>query len=369
MNYKPKKVRVSPEEKSYLFQNNLAWCAKCKTVKPVSEMTVNKTKSFGIDSNCKVCENLVAEKRRALKRERLKVDEDYASQERDKENIYRRQKRAEKSTNTYDSIVESPLTFKPAGKKVSNVESKALRFCGYKWCSKCSSVKLLSEFNGGTMYCRECLSQYVKNNDNIKIAQLNYYEANKNNILKKRKIYRQNNPDKIQASKKKYYFNNKDVIIEKYNKYRAANIDRIREVQRVYSNNNREKLFTKNKEWRTKNLHNTAAYWRSRYKNDEQYKLRVICRQLVRRMVLSTGAKKNFKSQEILGYTPDQLKAHITSKFKPGMSWDNYGEWHIDHIIPISSATTFYEGLKLSQLDNLQPLWAEENLTKGCKIE
>ena len=61
MNYKPKRLGFL-QKKSYLFQNNLAWCAKCKTVKPVSEMTVNKTKSFGIDSSCKVCENLVAEK-------------------------------------------------------------------------------------------------------------------------------------------------------------------------------------------------------------------------------------------------------------------------------------------------------------------
>lgn len=51
------------------------------------------------------------------------------------------------------------------------------------------------------------------------------------------------------------------------------------------------------------------------------------------------------------------------------MTWDNYGEWHIDHIIPISSAKSLYDGIRLSQLENLQPLWAEENILKGDKLD
>jgi len=50
------------------------------------------------------------------------------------------------------------------------------------------------------------------------------------------------------------------------------------------------------------------------------------------------------------------------------MSWDNYGEWHIDHIIPLCSATTVEELEKLCHYTNLQPLWAEENLFKGGKM-
>jgi hypothetical protein len=50
------------------------------------------------------------------------------------------------------------------------------------------------------------------------------------------------------------------------------------------------------------------------------------------------------------------------------MSWDNYGSWHIDHIMPLSSAQTTEEFNKLCHYSNLQPLWAHENLSKGNRI-
>ena len=59
---------------------------------------------------------------------------------------------------------------------------------------------------------------------------------------------------------------------------------------------------------------------------------------------------------------------HIESQFEPWMTWDNHGEWHIDHIIPLASATTKEEIKKLCHYTNLQPLLAEENLSKGDKI-
>jgi hypothetical protein len=61
------------------------------------------------------------------------------------------------------------------------------------------------------------------------------------------------------------------------------------------------------------------------------------------------------------------LKKNIESKFIDGMTWDNYGEWHIDHIKPISSFNKNEEPKIVNSLDNLQPLWAFDNLSKGCK--
>jgi hypothetical protein len=86
-------------------------------------------------------------------------------------------------------------------------------------------------------------------------------------------------------------------------------------------------------------------------------------------MQINNITKKN-KTFDIVGCTPEFLKEHIEKQFKEGMSWDNYGfyGWHIDHIIPLSSAKTDEELYKLCHYSNLQPLWANENLSKGSKI-
>ena len=70
----------------------------------------------------------------------------------------------------------------------------------------------------------------------------------------------------------------------------------------------------------------------------------------------------------MLGADYETAFNHIESRFKDGMTWDNQGEWHIDHIVPLASATTEEELIKLCHYTNLQPLWAEDNLKKGDKI-
>jgi len=69
-----------------------------------------------------------------------------------------------------------------------------------------------------------------------------------------------------------------------------------------------------------------------------------------------------------LGYTPGELVAHLEARFEPGMSWDNYGRWHIDHRRPCASfdLTSSEQFDKCWSLENLQPLWARDNLVKGA---
>jgi len=62
------------------------------------------------------------------------------------------------------------------------------------------------------------------------------------------------------------------------------------------------------------------------------------------------------------------VKCLIESKFTDNMTWENHGKWHIDHIVPISSAITMAELEKLFHYSNLQPLWAKDNLAKSDKI-
>lgn len=92
-----------------------------------------------------------------------------------------------------------------------------------------------------------------------------------------------------------------------------------------------------------------------------------------RRMRKSLSGIKESKSWETLvDYTLVDLQKHLEKQFKDGMSWENYGEWHIDHIIPISffniQDTNSDDFKKCWSLQNLQPLWAKDNIKKSNKI-
>ena len=74
-----------------------------------------------------------------------------------------------------------------------------------------------------------------------------------------------------------------------------------------------------------------------------------------------------------LGCSIEEFKAHIEKQFKEGMTWDNFGQWHIDHITPIKykqdgKAPTLEDTIKRLHWSNTQPLWAEENLRKGNRF-
>jgi hypothetical protein len=77
--------------------------------------------------------------------------------------------------------------------------------------------------------------------------------------------------------------------------------------------------------------------------------------------------KKN-KTFDIVGCTPELLKEHLEKQFIDGMTWENRNKWHVDHIVPLSSAKTEDELYKLCHYTNLQPLWAEDNLRKSNKV-
>ena len=84
-----------------------------------------------------------------------------------------------------------------------------------------------------------------------------------------------------------------------------------------------------------------------------------------------TGRNKTSNVWEYLSFTPDELMSQFESQFTDGMSWDNMAEWHIDHIRPISSfdfdSTDHPDFKKCWALNNLQPLWAKDNMSKGAK--
>lgn len=125
--------------------------------------------------------------------------------------------------------------------------------------------------------------------------------------------------------------------------------------------NQKETTKKKISEWRRKKLKNNIHF-----KIKRNISNGIWCK-LKRR-----GCKKNEETLKCLPYTIEQLKKHLEKLFKPGMSWDNYGKWHIDHIVPDSSynyiSVTDKQFLQSWSLKNLQPLWAIDNIRKSNKL-
>ena len=86
---------------------------------------------------------------------------------------------------------------------------------------------------------------------------------------------------------------------------------------------------------------------------------------MVYQSIVSNGYTKRARSFKIIGCSFDYLKNHIESLMTKGMTWDNYGEWHIDHNIPLAAATTEEEILRLNHYTNLKPMWAGDNIRKS----
>lgn len=112
----------------------------------------------------------------------------------------------------------------------------------------------------------------------------------------------------------------------------------------------------------------TKRLYRKKKLKDPLYKATKSLRHRVYMIFKNKSITKNNSTKKLLGEEFDVVKNHIESKFVKEMSWENHGKWHIDHIIPLSSAKTEEELIKLCHYTNLQPLWAEDNLRKSNNI-
>ena len=153
-----------------------------------------------------------------------------------------------------------------------------------------------------------------------------------------------------------------------------------------YYQKNKEKKLQYNKEWRLKNkeyhkLYSSNYYYfnkleinkktiirqAKRYKTDTNYKIT----RILRKRLYYAVKNKKFKTMELLGCDVKKLWQHLESKFQPGMTRENHGLWHVDHIIPCASFDLRcpVQQLACFHYTNLQPLWAIDNLKKGAKYD
>lgn len=135
---------------------------------------------------------------------------------------------------------------------------------------------------------------------------------------------------------------------------------------------NKTNVIKKSIEWKKNNKLKTMEFHKKYQKKKRENDKLLKVKESIRRSILRglKGVKKIKKSNEIVGCSWEQLKQHLESQFQSNMTWDNHGQygWHIDHIIPLASATTEEEIYKLNHYTNLQPLWWEDNIKKGDKL-
>jgi hypothetical protein len=185
-----------------------------------------------------------------------------------------------------------------------------------KICTKCKEQKNFSEFNvssrnksGLRFECRDC--------------QKICYMSNSEHYKEKRKKRYSEDREKELNRNRKYYENNKSEIIQKLKEKK-----RIDKMLRISSN----------------------------------------LRSRISQFVKSNKIHKDNKTMVMLGVDLNNFKKHLEENFSKGMTWENYGEWHIDHIIPLYYAKTTEDLNRLCHYTNLQPMWGKENSSKRNKI-
>lgn len=229
-----------------------------------------------------------------------------------------------------------------------------------KTCSKCGQNKLISEFELQRRACKICRykirksrgrPKYPKLNTGIKTCSVCHLEKPRTEFHKY-----MHQPDGCSSRCKtctslkteEFYKKNQEIIKQKRNKYYHS-------IKNDPKKRIRQKLVQK-------------RYQNKRTKEDLFYKLARRLRNRLYYALKNKTWKKNTHFAEYIGCSPQELVAHIEAQFQPGMTWDNYGAWHIDHVRPLVSATSPEELYKLCHHTNLQPLWAPDNLRKNAQL-
>lgn len=203
-------------------------------------------------------------------------------------------------------------------------------------CSVCGFIGIDSEFfNINKKICNSCInckqSELVKSKMDSKIKKREYCkkwrEDNKQHLKEYLLKWSMNNPDKVKEHRKNFYSKNRKSV----NEYR-----------KIYASKRRSE--------------------------DPIFKLIGNLRNLIKNSLIKQGYSKNSHTFDIVGISYNEFYEYMESRFVDGMSWSNYGEWQIDHIVPISSAKTEKDALDLCNYKNLQPLWKIDNQVKSNRL-
>jgi len=134
-----------------------------------------------------------------------------------------------------------------------------------------------------------------------------------------------------------------------------------------------DKQYKQSNHGRAKTSKTRSKFRKKKKTNDPKYKMTLILR---RRLLLAIQRAKNGRAVkhahtlDMLGCPMDEFIKHIEQQFQPGMSWENHGQWHIDHVLPCASfdLTDPEQQKTCFNFSNMQPLWAKDNISKGCRL-
>jgi hypothetical protein len=243
-----------------------------------------------------------------------------------------------------------------------------------KICARCNIEKHFSEFgnNRGTKdgfarYCKEC----------ARAKNAVWQAANPEKVKASATRWRKNNRKKTRAACLRHYYEHKDIYLARGKEWAAKNKQKVRESGRRHDAKAERKKPRGNckerqRRYREQNIERIRARRRI---NEAMRRTDPIQRTIdaIRRRMRHVINGKSKGAFQLLGYTSDQLKAHLEAKFEFGMTWNNYGlygkKWHVDHKRPVSSFKLPDKLIECFALSNLQPLWAEDNLAKRDKWE
>lgn len=229
-----------------------------------------------------------------------------------------------------------------------------------KYCYGCKRILALDCFGKNksnkdnlSYHCRECRKQYSL------IHKKELAEYNKQWALK--------NKDKLV----KYYQDHKEEYAERSKQWRQKNRKKVNELSRQYHQNNPEKRAKTMKKWAQNHKEYINNHQRQRMKNPKFKLNRNITKSIHSSLKARNISKNNRPWESLVNFTLQELMIRLESLFQDGMIWENQGEWHLDHIKPISLFD--FESMddpgfkECWALENLQPLWAEDNLRKSNK--
>jgi len=248
-------------------------------------------------------------------------------------------------------------------------------------CIKCGVEKDISEFyinksnkSGVSGACKPCkrlqVMSYRENNlEKVNERVSKYREKNKESASEYNKKWREENKEYKKVKDKEYQILNSDKIKSNRRNLYLKNKETELATAKIWRENNKEHKKQKDKEYNSLNKDKRNNRHNERMKTDNVYNLSHITRGLIQKSIRSGGYTKKSKTYEILGCSFEDFKLYLESRFIHWMSWENRGlyngelnyGWDIDHIIPISSAKTEEEIIKLNHYTNLQPLCSYTN--------